>query len=382
MLMGAVASSAQSADPVATARALARAGKWSEALQILERRIATQPNDSDALVLRATILSWQHRYAQARQDLSALHLTQPWNSDATTALANLDLWSGDPDSAERLAREGLEISSDNVDLMVIRASALRRLNRRVEALRQIDRASALSPGREDVRTLHRLLHFEVHGSEVTATANYEGWDDGREPLHESQIAYQHNRPAGVATARLTQGRGFGRRGTLAEVEFYPRIGRSYGYLNAGTSVNGDLYGSRFGAEFFQVIPSGTEASVGFRRLNFATPVNLWTASVSVYLRQFLFMGRGNHVARGASGNSVSIEGRRYFPDEIQYVGIRIGGGSVRDQIDNPADVEALSTRDVMVEGFFLIEERWTVSVRAGTGNRVRRQATVGLGYRF
>ena len=374
MAMMLAAPLAAQSDPVAAARQLARSGQWSQALRILDRRLAAAPNDADARVLYGTILSWRREFGLARQTLSAVHLEQPFNTDAIVALANVELWSDHPSDAERLAREGLDMGRDNVDLMVIRAAALRRLNRRPLAERQIEQAYALSPQRDDVRLLRRVLRHEVYGSEVVASENYERWSANA--VHESELMFRQNMPVGTAVARLSDAHRAGQRGTMFELEAYPRLGTSYAYLEAGTA-SGELYGhSRYATEFFRVFPRG-EISLGARRLNFANPVNVVTASASTYYRDYLFTLRGDHAARGASGNAGTLLARRYFVDGVQFIGLRIGVGSIRENIRTAADIRPTSTRDIALEGALVLRGRWMVIARAGN-----RDSRLGVGYQF
>jgi hypothetical protein len=98
---------------------------------------------------------------------------------------------------------------ENIDVDMARATMLRRLNRKAEALAVMNRAVSLAPHRDDVRRFRDLLEQEVSGSEASVGGEYTGWDDGREPLRESQVMLRRNTVRG-RRCRLRCSRAFRR----------------------------------------------------------------------------------------------------------------------------------------------------------------------------
>src|SRR5690349_11102766 len=76
-----LAAAAPEADSVASARALAMAGKRPAALELLEKRLSEEPADSDARTLRGIVLSWDGRYDEARLDLEGVLARHRDNGD-------------------------------------------------------------------------------------------------------------------------------------------------------------------------------------------------------------------------------------------------------------------------------------------------------------
>jgi biofilm PGA synthesis N-glycosyltransferase PgaC len=299
--------------------------------------------------------------------------------------------TGRPRQAADLLEQRLSSNPDDVDALVALATALRQLNRKGEALAVIGRAKARAPSREDVARLERQLRQEVHGAEALITDNYENWNDGRGPWNETQLAVRQNTDAGPVIVRFSHATRVGLRDDRLEAEAYPRVGTGYLALGAGYATNTALYArSSVTAEFFESFSGGLEGSLGYRRLNFVDAVNVVTASGGMYAGDFLFGARANHFAGGASGTSVTLSGRRYFGDGVQYAGVQVSAGTARDDIRTQADIGALSSRAVSGDALILVRERWLIMPRAEVGfddthsqKGVRRSAVgLGLGVRF
>jgi YaiO family outer membrane protein len=299
-----------------------------------------------------------------------------------------EIRAGHPARAERHAAEALEKSPDDVALLVARAQALRALNRKPEARVLIDRAVALDEKNEDALRMRRILQQELQSSEITLALNYDHFSDHRDSWRESQLAARRNTTFGPAIARVSHVSRFEKSDALVEIEGYPRFRSTYGYFGFGYATNGVLYPkTRYAAEIYQGVRSGFEGSIGVRRLNFNGPINIYTGSLSKYHRDFLFSLRGYHTAGVQGSNAFQLMARRYFADGTQYVGLRIGKGSSRDEIRSANDLEALDTRDVTAEGLFELQEHWLLNVRAGYGRdpqtKVKRGSiTTGVGFRF
>jgi hypothetical protein len=81
--------------------------------------------------------------------------------------------------------------------------------------------------------------------------------------------------------------------------------------------------------------------------------------------------------------------RRYLRTADNYVGVRVGKGSTRDEIRSVTDIEVLDSVDAVGEGRFAIRGPWSLQIRAGAGrqklpSRSQRHtaASVLLGVKF
>ncbi|MEO8622926.1 MAG: YaiO family outer membrane beta-barrel protein [bacterium] len=328
----------------------------------IARAQATDP------VAHARALARDRDFDSARRELRDVLARQPGNSDAIEALAYVELWSGHPSRANRLTAEWLASHPNDVELLVASARSLRQLNRKPEALTAVERAGALAPTRADIVSLRDLLRHDVHGAEATVAFDYDSWADHRDPLRESHAAIRQNTDAGAAIARVSHAARFGLRDDKYELEAYPTLGGGYATLGASYSPTATLYPrSSVTTELSASFPLRLEGSLGYRRLNFANAVNVFTGSVGAYERDFLFDVRVNHVDGGSSGNSFMLSARRFFTDERQSVSVQFATGSIREDIRTTADIGALSSRSIGAEGAFVLWSHVILTLRGGIG---------------
>jgi tetratricopeptide (TPR) repeat protein len=104
-------------------RSLALTGDW----------LKGHPTDHDFLILRGRVLGWRGLHDQARRTYEEALRGTPGDGPALLGLAQLDLWAGDPEAAERrMATLGAEAArSPEAELM--RAQVDQRLGRRRQA---------------------------------------------------------------------------------------------------------------------------------------------------------------------------------------------------------------------------------------------------------
>lgn len=297
------------------ARTLATAGQRAEALQILEARLASAPDDRDARLWYGIVLSWDRQFDRARTELQRVLAVDPNNSDAREALANVERWSRGEQRPQREARVG---------------------------------------------------------------ASYD--DYGAEAFQEVFVSMRMRTAAGPLVGRVAHADYFDE-DTQVEAELYPRIGnRAYAYLAAGLSGDGDAYpDTRLAGEVFATLGAGFEVSGGARWLDFDSgDVTVWTASVSRYFGNWL---AGVRAYESDNGNALQGYARRYFGDQGEYVGLRIGEGTSREDVRTSADVEAFETTEVAVEALKVLRGPWLVQGRAGWRDD-GPAVGVALGYRY
>lgn len=167
-----------------------------------------------------------------------------------------------------------------------------------------------------------------------------------------------------------------------ELEAYPKLGaRSYLYLAGAVSTESILYPEwRLGAEYYRSFGGGFEASAGYRRLEFAAPVDLATVSLGKYAGNWLLQGRVYRTEDDASWQALA---RRYLNDDGSYVGVRAGLG--RDEIRSGSDIDAFDSTEVVAEAFVITRARWTLRARAGAtrlGDEPGFTGAFALGRRF
>jgi len=370
-------------DVVGTARQLAFAKHRAEALSLLSQRMVTSPTDDDARTLYGIILSWEGRYDEARNALEEVIGRTPDHWDALPALVNVELWSGHPKRAEELAREGQRLRPGNTDLLLRRCRALWDLNRKPEALDLVNGLLALEPGNEEAQTLRTRLSRRESREEAGAgkskweqsiTQSFEWFSDGRQPWRETEVQLKYRTATGPITARFTRANHFGYTSNLVEFDTYQtfRPG-TYAYFSGGFSPDKVFYAKYIlGGELFQRLGHGFEASGGIRHMQFNSPVNIFTTSLSKYKGNWLFMARTLTVpgSTGAS-NTFLFTSRRYFGDGDNYIAFRVGHGA------GPADTRTIQDREILHSSSLLSEVHWrlkkvgVLQFRGGTSQEDR-----------
>jgi YaiO family outer membrane protein len=278
----------------------------------------------------------------------------------------------------------------DVDSMLARANTLRRQNRRREAANAVQRALAAAPDRGDVRALDAQLRPELRGGEATVGFNEKSWRDRLPEWREWQGQVRQNTAIGPLVARGS----YVQRGTLRddrlEVEAYPAFPNGYLALGVGAASNATLYArTTLSAEGYVTLGGFVEASAGYRRMNFSSPVDILTGSLGAYVGNNLVSGRVTSVLHDG-GTSVLLSGRHFVGEDGGYVGLRLGTGSVPVELFTPTDFEVRFSRSVAAEARAVVARHLILSAEgelgreglAGGGETNYTAARAGIGFRY
>jgi YaiO family outer membrane protein len=329
-------------DVIARARAASAAGQRAAGLALLEAHLAETPRDVDARLAYALLLSWEARYDDARRELARVLDQAPGYLDAQIALMNVERWAGNDEPARAIAREVLSKQAHHPQALHVA--------QRIDAERQ---------------------PFAV------ALAHTRDWfDDDREPWGETSLALGRETAHGAVLLRASHVARFGLRDQLIEVEAYPRFREgSYAYLGFGAGTQSALYPDwRLGLELYQSLPGSLEVSAGYRRLEFAEPVNIAVGSVSKYLGNWMLTARVYHVPVAGDGDSTSTFAsvRRYFGDSgASFVGVRYGHGLAREELRDAADLVNVDSDSFALELDTELRHRLRLAVTTGFSRQER-----------
>jgi YaiO family outer membrane protein len=363
-----VAQDAPGGDVVSRARALAIQGQHAAALELLSQRLADNPEDSDARVLRGTVLSWDKNYDDARIELERVLAQHPGHADALEALINVELWSDDYDRVETLSDEALKKNPNNTTLLLSRAQALKGLHKDHEAALVLDHLLAVDPS--DAHAAHLLegLHDGRRLWEAAIDHSSEWYSDGRSTWEEMQVSLTRHTSMGPVIGRYYHADWFSSGSNQWEVEAYPRIRPgTYGYVEAGLSPDATFYPHyRAGGEIYQNLTHGFEGSAGYRWLDFSTAVNIFTGSITKYQGNWMFTGRIYSTPDSAgTSNALQFLTRRYFGDGGNYLGVRYGWGSSVVETPSLLATQVLSSSNYYGEANWAIKRRWTMNIKGG-----------------
>jgi YaiO family outer membrane protein len=324
------------------AQSLIRSGHRDLALKLLEDHLAIEPSDSEARVLRGTILSWDGRYEESRYELELVLSQTAGYADAITPLLNVYMWSHHPERAELLARRKLERDPRNGALIVALAKSLEAMHQINEAALVIRRLTPADLANTQTREFSQKLSEERQTRAFTFTHASDWFSGGATPGREDQIALASETGAGSLIGRFSQAERFSINSQQTEVEFYPHLNsRTYAYLDAGFSMDARLYPHyRAGVDLFRNAGHGVEVSGGYRRLAFGTGVNIYTGGLSKYQGNWLISSRFYVTPGIGTSTSVQLSLRRYFAGS-DYVSFLGGWGSSSVEISSRADIGIL-----------------------------------------
>ena len=389
----AVPSSLKAATDVEQARELAKTGHRDEAIRLLEERLTRIPGDGDARTLLGTIFSWEGRYDEARTQLLLVLENNKTHSDALPALINVELWSDHPSRAEFLAAQALGSQPDNVGLRTDHARALYAMGLKSEALRECEKALALDPQNTVALDLKATLTRVTPLWQVGGSYTYDQFSQTFEDWHQVQLSVNRQMKFGSIIGRVNRAERFDESDEQLVGEAYVRIRKgSYCWVAAGFSPEGLLYPNySLAFDFYQSLPKGFEFSVGYRWLEFDSPVNIFVGSIGKYWSTWLFGGR-IYVTPGDDGTSrsYSLFARKYFGDRGGYYGFRYGRGSSPEGIQNSVDVLILHSEVIGAELVLPLPRRWEFDARVTYGTQDYEfesgihqvSATVGFYYSF
>ena len=392
LALGSAAAWADSGD-VAKARELAFNGHRSDAIQLLEKYLESDPDDTDALTVYGSVLSWEGKYPEARAALRRVLAKNPTHGDALPALINVELWSGNPTTAEELASRGLLAKPEDTNLQLARARALRKMGRLPEALQVTNKLAASNPGQSSIASLRDDLLSDMRNWEVSTNNSYEIYSDHRSGRMENQLSILRRTSIGSFDLRFSRTDQYGIHSHLAELDTYLSVREgTYLNINGGYSPDANLYARyRFGGEIFQGLPKGFEVSAGARRLGFKEPVHFFTGSVSKYYHSWMFTAR-TFITPGVEGDSHSymFTARRYGGDGQSYFGFRYGFGRAPVLTGSLNEIETLGSRSYALESNLRFFQRLEWRMRAGYSDEDRLNLiglkhytlSSSLGYKF
>jgi len=386
-------SSLPAATDVARARELSTTGHRDEAIRLLEDRLSQNPTDTDARTLLGTIFSWEGRYDEARTQLEMVLTDNPTHGDALPALINVELWSDHPDRAEFLAAQALGSRPDDVTLLTDHARALDAMGLKAEALRECERALAQDPQNKVAQDLKVKLTRVPALWQVGVSYTYDQFTQSVGDWHEGQLYVNRQMKFGSLIGRLNHAERFGLSDEQLVGEAYVRIRPgTYCWVAAGWSPEGQLYPNySLGFDIYQSLPKGFEFSVGYRWLEFSSPVNIFVGSLGKYWASWLFGGR-IFLTPGDAGTSrsYSLYARDYFGDGRGYYGFRYGRGRSPEEIQNTNTQEILNSQVIGAELVLPLPRGWEFDARVNYGvqDRVNNtglhqfSATFGVYYSF
>jgi len=347
---------AYGADALTEAREMVNQGRTKDAIVFLNQYVSEAPEDLDARVLLGLICSWDGRWEDGRRAFQAVLASDGNYKDAVLGLINLELWSGHPARAKALAVKAIAARPQDLEYKA--------------ALAKVD--AALSPARVSAETVRQTPpgssdepNWETGVAESTIL-----FSDKRSSWHETAVNFSRRFTAGWVTATVSQVNWFGQNSNLIDLQSYPSLGKGrYAFFDAAFSPDHRLYTHRrFGAELFQSLPKGFEASAGIRYMRFNDNVMLYTASVGKWYGNYWILARTfiTPSSTFSTSNSYQLQFRKYYTDADHYIGLRLGEGA------SPFEVQSINDLGIQHSASAAVESLWKFK------NQIRLRASVGV----
>ncbi len=371
-------------------RGYAYAGKWTEALGLLNTLARSHPGNTDVLLFRARVESWKKNYSEAERGYREVLDLHPGDVEALIGLAEVASWQGRYAEAISTYDQACAQDPANPDIH-FRIGRVYRWSGNYDKARQSFRAALkLDPQNSDYkRALKTATPRFQDKIEFRYEHQVENFSDGRGSYLDQRLALRLRlMPLGPLVLKANQTTRFDERDQQLEVEFYPRLWtKAYAYIDVAISSNALYYPeSSYLAEIYQGLLSSVEISLGYRRMNFAAaPVSIYHGSVGYYAGRYYPYIRWYYTP-GERGNvfSWTVNLRRYF-SEVSYLYIGYGRGS------RPFDI--VTDEDLLVEqsSVFLAGFDWYVLDRIklqfvyslrDEGDLRRNTFFLGTGYRW
>ncbi|MCC9167523.1 YaiO family outer membrane beta-barrel protein [Pontibacter harenae] len=340
----------------------AQAGKYNNSRKMAQQVLAVAPHYSDAIVLIGRTYAWQHKADSARIVLLPLVQQEPPHQGALLALADVELWAGDPEQSLQHAQQGLAATPTSVPLQLAMARALRDLKRYKEANELLKSVVAAQPQNEvasalleqmvDANLTHRL---KVEHQTTFFT------DNATESWQLSQLEYTHLAPKAKFIARVSRAQRYSQQSLQGELEAYPQLGKStYAYINAGISDNNLFPTYRTGAEIYQLLPFKLEASVGARTLFFPSQtVVLYTGHLGKYFgKQWIAFRPFFQKQHDGWQTTGILQLRQYFKQEDEHITLVLSKGSTPFSLVGFEEIARLDATRVGLESQFRLSKRY------------------------
>jgi YaiO family outer membrane protein len=344
------------------ARSAAFSGEREKAREICLKILKDKPNYYDASVLFARTLAWDKDYDSARVVLNQVLQQRFGYRDAIDALADIELWTGNPEEAIRLCNIGLSFNENDKGLLLKKARAQSRLGDNESAKITLDKILDLDPENEEALKILNSLNigsFMPYNERDYLLTDYSG-DFHRTPykrrFHSAGIGYGKRMGFGPLIGRINFAQNWINNNPIEDhmsiqfdLESYPKLSSSnYLYMNYAYGIGKSFPTHKAGLELFQKLPAKFEASLGTRYLYWNDSFFFYTGSLGKYYRAYWFSFRSFIVPKeNGIGRSFFLTARRYFSTAEDFFGITVGNGfSPDDFFSDPANRITLNSHKI------------------------------------
>lgn len=307
-----------------------RSGNFEASRQLLKQVLLVAPEYTDAAIMYGRTFAWQEKFDSARIILEPLHIKEPMNTAVLSALADVELWAGNPEKAINYADKGLQTEKDALPLILVKARALQQIQAYNEATLVLTHLLKLEPGHAEASKLLSQIKDEAAANLIRADYQVTTFSKDFEAWQLGSLEYTRIKANSKYLARFSFADRYDLRSVQFEIDAYPRLNdKIYLYLNAGFSDSKLFPEYRAGAEIFYMLPAKFETSVGARVLSFPEDqVIMYTGHIGKYFkkhwvsfRPFIQQSEGDWQTTGV------VMVRQYFSHTDNYITLIMARGS-------------------------------------------------------
>ncbi|MFZ5862887.1 MAG: YaiO family outer membrane beta-barrel protein [Nitrospirota bacterium] len=362
------------------ARALAFSGHREEAIGLYTELLTTRPTNSDVLLARGRVYTWENRWREAEADLTAVTTRLPNYGEAWSALGDVYLRSGRPAKAVQAYGKWIGAGAQDPLAYIARARAHRAAGNVAAA--RVDFEAARERGGPDAEVGEYLASLDPRRRDPESVAPDEYRWFGRLSSGISDFSpdrgtwrnysllvrrYWQRASLGVELLRAER---FDQQDQALALDAYVDLWpRSYANLRYQYSRAAVLYpDNSYRIEVFQGVGQGWELSASYDHLSFdANSVALYGAGFGKYTGNWYLRWKTLFIPSSArSSLSHRVLSRYYYAGNgDDYVELNAGFGRGGEFIPGTTVVDATSSRSVGLAFQTYPHPRWGLTFSAG-----------------
>jgi YaiO family outer membrane protein len=374
------------------ARKLILDGKRDEGREILYKVLKKYPEYGDVLILMGRSFAWDGKYDSAAIYFERALVSSPTYEDAYIAYIDDLFWSENYEKADSVVRLGLEkIGPQSMDLKYRSSRVLYYKEDYKTALKIANEVFAKAPKTEGLLGYIETLRRKTRINAVGATYDYDYFYGELTPWNTYSVyGRTHTDFTGSLIARVTHSERFDGRGTQAELDAFPSLGKNkYGYFNVGYSQSSFFPKFRFGTSVFWNLPKAYELEAGYRLLQFSDVTHIITGSAGKYISNWWLNLRLNFIpGKDGSSTSANLQTRYYFNGPEDFFSLQLSTGVSPDEETRDFQSQLLNSYRARFGYQHLWTSRWMGFGFVGysrdeiSENQFRNNLNVSLGTEF
>ncbi|MEN2399181.1 YaiO family outer membrane beta-barrel protein [Flavobacterium sp. MC2016-06] len=245
-------------------------GNYDKALSLIEPLHKKFPQDEDIIIYTGRIYSWKKDYTTAIQILTPIADRTNPNTDALLAIINTYFWSEQFDTTILYCDKYLAVDPNSIDVKIIKAKSLERLNRDKEASAILETIAVTENSTLAITGLRTLIGRKAKNAIAVSYLNISTSSPGQAPLHYGYVEYSHKFSTSALVGRANIGHVNDDTQMLFEADYYKTFSKkNYLYVNAGVSTGQTIFPiARGGIEYYFIPHKKFDYALGLRFMHF------------------------------------------------------------------------------------------------------------------